>query len=177
MHNFVEKKDALLYTEIIDICQDIIAIEFRSYKNNRRIRSMSVVNELINAQGESLEFGNYELGAKTKKDGFEFQGDIYKIKTFNEITKLEKNGMFVYESVPGTAVHGFKADENDVTFVVEGPENASITLELEPETEYKVHVDDVYVGKNKTNLGGKMSISVDLEEGRPVKVDVKRAFD
>ena len=75
------------------------------------------------------------------------------------------------------AVHGFKADENDVTFVVEGPENASITLELEPETEYKVHVDDVYVGKNKTNLGGKMSISVDLEEGRPVKVDVKRAFD
>ena len=48
---------------------------------------MSVVNELINAQGESLEFGNYELGAKTKKDGFEFQGDIYKIKTFNEITK------------------------------------------------------------------------------------------
>ena len=177
MHNFVEKKDALLYNEIIDIYQDIIAIEFRSYKNNRRIRSMSVVNELINAQGESLEFGNYELGAKTKKDGFEFQGDIYKIKTFNEITKLEKNGMFVYESVPGTAVHGFKADENDVTFVVEGPENASITLELEPETEYKVHVDDVYVGKNKTNLGGKMSISVDLEEGRPVKVDVKRAFD
>ena len=165
------------YTEIIDIYQDIIAIEFRSYNNNRRIRSMSVVNELINAQGESLEFGNYELGAKTKKDGFEFQGDIYKIKTFNEITKLEKNGMFVYESVPGTAVHGFKADENDVTFVVEGPENASITLELEPETEYKVHVDDVYVGKNKTNLGGKMSISVDLEEGRPVKVDVKRAFD
>ena len=72
---------------------------------------MSVVNELINAQGESLEFGNYELGAKTKKDGFEFQGDIYKIKTFNEITKLEKNGMFVYESVPGTAVHGFKASK------------------------------------------------------------------
>ena len=63
-----------------------------------------------------------------------------------------------------------------MTFVVEGPENASITLELEPETEYKVHVDDVYVGKNKTNLGGKMSISVDLEEGRPVKDDVKRAF-
>ena len=141
---------------------------------------MSVVNELINAQGESLEFGNYELGAKTKKDGFEFLKEdpdkMHRI-TFNEITKLEKNGMFVYESVPGTAVHGFKADENDVTFVVEGPENASITLELEPETEYKVHVDDVYVGKNKTNLGGKMSISVDLEEGRPVKVDVKRTFD
>ena len=84
---------------------------------------MSVVNELINAQGESLEFGNYELGAKTKKDGFEFQGDIYKIKTFNEITKLEKNGMFIYESVPGTAVHHFHSTQNGVSFEVEGKEN------------------------------------------------------
>ena len=139
---------------------------------------MPVVNELIRSEADgAISFGNYKLDTKSKLPDFEHCGDTYKVKTFNEITKLEKNGMFVYESVPGTAVHGFKADENDVTFVVEGPENASITLELEPETEYKVHVDDVYVGKNKTNLGGKMSISVDLEEGRPVKVDVKRAFD
>ena len=139
---------------------------------------MPVVNELIRSEADgAISFGNYKLDTKSKLPDFEHCGDTYKVKTFNEITKLEKNGMFVYESVPGTAVHGFKADENDVTFVVEGPENASITLELEPETEYKVHVDDGYVGKNKTNLGGKMSISVDLEEGRPVKVDVKRAFD
>ena len=139
---------------------------------------MAVVKELIRTEENGgISFGNYELPTKSKASDFPYQGDVYKVKTFKEITKLERNGMFVYESVPGTAVHGFKADENDVTFVVEGPENASITLELEPETEYKVHVDDVYVGKNKTNLGGKMSISVDLEEGRPVKVDVKRAFD
>lgn len=139
---------------------------------------MSVIKDLICTEEDgTLSFGNYELAEKAKRSDYEHEGDLYKVKTFAEITKLEKNGMFVYESVPGTAVHGFKADENDVTFVVEGPENASITLELEPETEYKVHVDDVYVGKNKTNLGGKMSISVDLEEGRPVKVDVKRAFD
>lgn len=136
---------------------------------------MSVVSELIEVQGDALDFGNYELSSKTKKDGFEFQGDLYKIKTFNEITKLEKNGMFVYESVPGTAVHSFKADEDTVSFVVEGPENASITLELEPETEYKVHVDDFYVGENKTNLGGKMSISVELEPGKNVKVEIKKA--
>lgn len=139
---------------------------------------MSVIKDLICTEEDgTLSFGNYELAEKAKRSDYEHEGDLYKVKTFAEITKLEKNGMFVYESVPGTTVHGFKADENDVTFVVEGPENASITLELEPETEYKVHVDDVYVGKNKTNLGGKMSISVDLEEGRPVKVDVKRAFD
>ena len=118
-----------------------------------------------------------ELATKTKKDGIEYKGDINKIKTFNEITKLEKNGMFVYESVPGTAVHGFRSSEEDVSFVVEGTETSSITLELEPETDYKIHIDDIYVGKNKTNLGGKLSISVDLEPGREVKVDVRKAFD
>ena len=60
---------------------------------------------------EHLSFGDYTLSSKTKLDGFEFQGDVYKVKTFSEITKLEKNGMFVYESVPGTAVEDFKASE------------------------------------------------------------------
>ena len=138
---------------------------------------MSVINDLINIESDSLDFGNYELATKTKKDGIEYKGDIYKIKTFNEITKLEKNGMFVYESVPGTTVHGFRSSEEDVSFIVEGTETSSITLELEPETDYKIHIDDIYVGKNKTNLGGKLSISVDLEPGREVKVDVIKAFD
>ncbi len=138
---------------------------------------MSVINDLINIDSDSLDFGNYELAKKTKKDGIEYKGDIYKIKTFCEITKLEKNGMFVYESVPGTAVHGFHSSEEDVSFTVEGTETSSITLELEPETDYKIHIDNIYVGKNKTNLGGKLSISVDLEPGRQVKVDVKKAFD
>ncbi len=138
---------------------------------------MSVVNDLINVDSEGLEFGNYELSSKTKKDGFEYKGDIYKIKTFNEITKLERNGMFVYESVPGTAVHGFASTEYGALFSVEGTETSSITLELEPESEYKVHIDDIYVGKNKTNLGGKMNISVDLEAGRLVKVEVIKAVD
>ena len=56
---------------------------------------MSVINDLINIESDSLDFGNYELATKTKKDGIEYKGDIYKIKTFNEITKLEKNGMLV----------------------------------------------------------------------------------
>ena len=65
---------------------------------------MAVIDELIREEENgSLSFGNYELTSKTKKDGFEYNGDSYKIKTFNEITKLERNGMFVYESVPGTA--------------------------------------------------------------------------
>ena len=61
---------------------------------------MAAVKELLRAEADgTLSFGDYTLGSKTKLDGFEFQGDLYKVKTFSEITKLEKNGMFVYESV------------------------------------------------------------------------------
>ena len=52
---------------------------------------MTVVKELIRSELDgTLSFGDYTLDTKTKKDGFEFQGDIYKVKTFKEITKLEK---------------------------------------------------------------------------------------
>lgn len=135
---------------------------------------MAVVDELIREESGTLSFGNYEIKQKTKKDGFNFNGDIYKIKTFNEITKLEKNGMFVYESVPGTAVHGFKATDKAVSLVVEGNEDAQVTLELEAEKEYKIHIDKVYVGKLKTNLGGKLNMSVELEPGKQVDILVEK---
>ena len=66
---------------------------------------MAVVEELIRKESDgSISYGNYLLDTKSKKDNFEHNGDLYKVKTFKEITKLEKNGMFVYESVPGTTV-------------------------------------------------------------------------
>ena len=115
---------------------------------------MAVIDELIREEETgALSFGNFALATKTKKDGFQYQGDSYKIKTFREITKLERNGMFVYESVPGTVVHDFRATDKAVNFVVEGEEDSQITLELEAEKEYKIHIDKVYVGKMKTNLG------------------------
>lgn len=65
---------------------------------------MAVVKELLRAENDgTLSFGDYTLGSKTKLDGFEFQGDIYKVKTFNEITKLEKNGWFVYRIRAGNS--------------------------------------------------------------------------
>ena len=88
---------------------------------------MAAVKELLRAEADgALGFGDYTLSSKTKLDGFEFQGDVYKVKTFSEITKLEKNGMFVYESVPGTAVEDFKASEREVSFKVSGTEDAQI---------------------------------------------------
>ena len=130
---------------------------------------MAVIDELIREEETgALSFGNFALATKTKKDGFQYQGDSYKIKTFREITKLERNGMFVYESVPGTVVHDLRATDKAVNFVVEGEEDSQITLELEAEKEYKIHIDKVYVGKMKTNLGGKLNLSVELGGGRMI---------
>ena len=125
---------------------------------------MSVVTELIRKEEDgSISFGDYSLAAKAKLDDFEFQGDLYKVKTYKDITKLEKNGMFVYESVPGTTVNNFKALENKVSFSVEGQEDAQITLELDAEAEYEIIVNEESAGVMKTNLGGKLSLSVELE--------------
>lgn len=134
-----------------------------------------MIDELIREEETgALSFGNFALATKTKKDGFQYQGDSYKIKTFREITKLERNGMFVYESVPGTVVHDFRATDKAVNFVVEGEEDSQITLELEAEKEYKIHIDKVYVGKMKTNLGGKLNLSVELEPAKMVDILVEK---
>ncbi len=82
--------------------------------------------------------------------------------------------MFVYESVPGTAVENFKADEDTVSFKVSGTKDAQFTLELEADSEYKVYMDDVNVGDMKTNLSGKLSVSAELEGDRSVAVRVVR---
>ena len=133
---------------------------------------MSVVDELIHIEGDgTISFGSYLLDTKTKLDNVEYNGDIYKVKTFKEITKLEKNGMFVYESVPGTTVHNLSISDNKVELKVEGADDPQITLELEPETEYEVFVDGASIGSMKTNISGKLSISVELaREGVPVKI-------
>ena len=135
---------------------------------------MAVVKELIRAEEDgSISFGNYELASKTKKQDFEYQGDLYKVKTFREITKLERNGMFVYESVPGTAVEHLKATDTGMEFSVEGAEDAQVTVELEDEAEYDIVIDGADAGRMKTNLGGKLSLSVELGDA-PVKVSVQK---
>lgn len=135
---------------------------------------MAVISELIRSEADgTISFGDYTLGEKSKLDNFEHQGDIYKVKTYKEITKLERNGMFVYESVPGTAVSGLCATDSGISFQVEGAEDAQVTLELEEETEYEITVDGVSAGKMKTNLGGKLSVSVELGD-HPVDVKVQK---
>ncbi|MFR3435909.1 MAG: endosialidase [Coprococcus sp.] len=123
---------------------------------------MAVVEELIRVENENgLSFGDYTLNAKKKVSDFEFHGDMYKVKTYRDITKLEKNELFVYESVPGTSVFDFEETDVRTEFEVEGFEDTQITLELEAEQEYEVFVDDVNIGRMTTNLG-KLVLSVEL---------------
>ena len=114
---------------------------------------MANVKELLKAEENgSLSFGDYSLTQKTKLDDFSFEGDTYKVKTFQEITRLEKNGGVVYESVPGSAVHGYKETERQIVFETEAADDLQITLEVEPEKEYKVYVNDTNIGKLKYSL-------------------------
>ena len=133
---------------------------------------MAVVKELIRTEENgTISFGDYELNQKSKLSDYQHQGDMYKVKTFKEITKLERNGMFVYESVPGTTVWNLEQNGSEMSFAVEGPEDAQINVELEAETQYEVFIDDASTGRMETNLGGKLSFSVEL--GNAAKVNVK----
>ena len=137
---------------------------------------MAIVEELIRVEAEdSICFGNHKLAAKAKVEDFEYAGDLLKVKTYREITKLEKNGLFLYESVPGTSVLGFVESEQGVEFVAEGDEDAQITLGLTDDTEYEVFVDGKNMGIMRTGLGGKLSISVELGAAENVAVKVVKA--
>ena len=136
---------------------------------------MPVIEELIcTEQDGTISFGNYKLGQKAKKSDFEYQGDMYKVKTYNEINKLERNDMFVYESVPGTAAEHFRVTDEGVEFTVEGSKDAQITVQLENDTDYEIYVNDSAVGNMMTNMSGKLSVSVELEEGISVPVKAVR---
>lgn len=146
-------------------------VSFYTYLQEETV--MPVVESLIRSEADgTISFGNYKLPAKSKLQDFEHDGDSYKIKTFYEITKLERNGMFVYESVPGTTVEHFSVVGDGVEFVVEGDKDAQITIQLEEDTEYEVFVDDVAVGGMRTNRSGKLMASVELNEGTGSRVKV-----
>lgn len=123
---------------------------------------MAAVKELIRAEADGrISFGDYTLEAKTKKSDFEFEGNLYKVKTFRELTRLERNEMFVYESEPGSAVLEFDETEDTFAFSVEAPEDIQITVQADPETEYDIYINGELKDTQKSNLGGKLSFSVD----------------
>lgn len=134
---------------------------------------MAIVEELLRSEADgTISFGNHKLTSKAKVEDYKHAGDLLKVKTYNEITKLEKNGGFLYESVPGTSVLNFEETDKGIEFVVEGDADAQITVGLKDDTEYDVYVDGVGIGNMKTGFGGKLSLSVELENVGEVKVRI-----
>ena len=133
---------------------------------------MEVVKSLIQSEKDgTLSFGDFSLNEKQKKSDFKHDGDLYKVKSFNEITRLERNGAFVYESVPGTAVFNLKVSDKEIDFSLTGKGDIQITMELQAEKDYEVIVAGDSLGVMKTNLGGKLTFSVEADETS--KKDVK----
>ncbi len=88
---------------------------------------MSAISELIRSEADgTISFGDYTLDAKAKLDNFGHQGDLYKVKTYKDITKLERNGMFVYESVPGTAAYHLNATDTVISYSVSSSNSSVI---------------------------------------------------
>lgn len=135
---------------------------------------MAVKELLRTEQDGSLSFGNHELENKAKLEDYKYEGDLMKVKTHKPMTKLEKNGLFVYESVPGTSVYNFVETADGVKFKVEGTEDAQITLGLAEDAEYEVIVGGSSSGVMKTNMGGKLSFNVELGDSA-VEVVVNKA--
>jgi len=136
---------------------------------------MAVVEELLRSETDgTFSFGNHRLTHKAKVEDYKHEGDLLKVKTYNAMTKVEKNGMFLYESVPGTSVLNFLEKEDGVEFIVEGNEDAQITVGLTDNTEYEVFVGGKSTGTMKTGLGGKLSLGVELEEAGEVPVKILR---
>lgn len=137
---------------------------------------MSVVKDLITENGSgAISFGDYELEQKAKKSDFEVRGDRYKVKTFRESTRLERNDALVYESEPGTAVHDFEWNEDGVSFSVECPEDCQVVLGLADEATYHVLINGRDTGMMDTGRGGKLVLSIETGEDHSARVEVVRA--
>lgn len=137
---------------------------------------MAVIEELLRSEADgSISFGNHKLASKAKVEDFKFAGDLFKVKTYHQITKLEKNGLFLYESVPGTSVLNFKEDATGVEFIVEGDVDAQITIGLQEDTQYAVFVSGETVGQMNTGFSGKLSLNAQLVDAGEVNVKIIQA--
>jgi len=126
---------------------------------------MSGVLERIRVENDNtLSFGNYEVSEKVKVNNFSHDGNLYDLRSHNKLTRLQKNGSLLIETVPGARVHNLLIAEKKVEFGVEGFDDTQITLELEPGKQYKILIDSTNVGNTSANISGKVSFSAPLNK-------------
>ena len=133
---------------------------------------MSVVKEIIKLENNNLCFGNYLLEEKNKVDNFIFENDKYKVKTYNKITRLEKNDKLIMETIPGSAIKNFNMSEKEISFSVEGLDDTQITFDLQANKNYEIEIDNVLIGTEKSNAFGKLGFSVSLTD-TPKNIKIK----
>ncbi|MBQ9605054.1 MAG: endosialidase [Firmicutes bacterium] len=133
---------------------------------------MSVIKDVIVLNDDNtLSFGNYEVADKQKVE-FEANGNLYKVRTHKDVTRLSKNTQLLLETVPGAAVHNLKVTEKEVTFSIEGKGGTQVTLELENDSHYTIYIDDVSIGNIATNFAGKISFGMELNSAaQSVKIE------
>lgn len=135
---------------------------------------MAIVKEGIRREvNNTISFGNYELSEKLKIENFELDGDLYKVRTHNLVTRFSKNGKLVLEAVPGAAVFEFKTDGEKTKFKAAGQGQTQFTLELEDDTNYDLSIDGIMIGTVKARFAGKLSFSASLND-EPVEIKLKK---
>ena len=125
---------------------------------------MSVVKEIIKIENDSLCFGNYLLEEKHKVDNFIFENDKYKVKTYNKITRLEKNDKLIMETIPGSTIRNFNMSEKKIYFSAEGLDDTQITFDLQVNKNYEIEIDNILIGTEKSSAFGKLCFSVNLSD-------------
>lgn len=124
---------------------------------------MPIISEIIRIEDDNtLSFGDYSTKEKQKVENFTFDNNTYKVKTHNQITRIEENGELLLETVPGSTIHNFYKDEKVISFSIEGFENTSIIMELERDAAYRITVNNNNIGSTKSNLYGKINFSLNL---------------
>jgi hypothetical protein len=126
-------------------------------------------------ENNSLCFGNYRAKDKIKVDNFEHMGNLYSLRSHHLVTRLEKNGELLIESVPGATFTNFTTSETGYEFEVSGLQDGQITLGLAPETPYTLQINACgNPSAAATNRSGKLSFSIELSED-PKKVVLTKA--
>ncbi|MCD8157425.1 MAG: endosialidase [Clostridiales bacterium] len=135
---------------------------------------MAVIDEGIRLENDNtISFGNYERTEKLKVENFEYNNDLYKVRTHNLVTRFSKNGKLVLETVPGAAVFNFISDSKKTKFSAAGQGQTQFTLELEDDANYDLSVDGLKIGTVHARFAGKLSFSADLGDS-PVEIKLVR---
>lgn len=131
------------------------------------------MQNLFAVDNHRLNFGDYEAKDKQKAE-LEHDGDLYKLKSYKEITRLTRNDILIYESVPGTRVSNFYITDDAISFDVIGQAGASIILGVEDKTNFALSIDDIAYDSTSYIAPGKLNINVDFADGKAVHVIVKK---